>query len=350
MTAIRDEWHRGGTENVAAGVFRIPLPMPNDRLRAINVYAIEDATGITLIDAGWATPQSRHELERSLAEIGWRLDDIRCVLVTHHHRDHYSQAVALRREFGTTVAIGTGERANLASVERDPRYISTEVARLLVESGGQRLLEEIRTVAAGWAQVDPADWEPADRWLRSGEVIELGTRRLAVVPTPGHTRGHVIYHDRAAELIFAGDHVLPHITPSIGFEPLPTLSPLSDYLRSLDVMAGLGCNTLLPAHGPTHPSATARIAELVEHHRVRLAETSAAVGEVPRTVTEVAERLRWTRRALSFSALDTNDQITAVIETSAHLRLLAERRDVHVWAGDDGIWRYGEAFRGAGDM
>ena len=52
------------------------------------------------------------------------------------------------------------------------------------------------------------------------QEIELKSRTLRVVPTPGHTQGHVVFTDSASGLLFAGDHVLPHITPSIGFEPV----------------------------------------------------------------------------------------------------------------------------------
>ena len=75
-----------------------------------------------------------------------------------------------------------------------------------------------------------------------------------MVATPGHTRGHVVFVDAAAELLFAGDHVLPHITPSIGFEAVPGPLPLGDYMDSLRLVRELPDRRLLPAHGPVSPS------------------------------------------------------------------------------------------------
>ena len=46
----------------------------------------------------------------------------------------------------------------------------------------------------------------------------LTGRDLLAVPTPGHTQGHVVFADVERALLFAGDHVLPRITPSVGFE------------------------------------------------------------------------------------------------------------------------------------
>ena len=98
---------------VAPGVHRIPLPLPTDGLRAVNVYAIEAANGLVLIDSGWALANARDQLERSLAVIGAGLPDVRRFLVTHMHRDHYTQAVEIRRLFGTPVALGAGERPSI---------------------------------------------------------------------------------------------------------------------------------------------------------------------------------------------------------------------------------------------
>ena len=36
-------WTEAGAFEVAPGVYRVPLPLPMDALRAVNVYVIEDA-------------------------------------------------------------------------------------------------------------------------------------------------------------------------------------------------------------------------------------------------------------------------------------------------------------------
>src|SRR5690348_7297519 len=109
----RHAWERAGAFPVGAGVHRIPLPLPNDGLRAVNVYVIEDGDGLVLVDGGWATADATAILERGLGEIDKRLADIREFLVTHLHRDHYTQAVAVRRITGAAVSVGEGEKACL---------------------------------------------------------------------------------------------------------------------------------------------------------------------------------------------------------------------------------------------
>ena len=94
----------------------IPLPLPNDGLRAVNVYVIEDGDGLVLIDGGWAMADATEILERGLGEIDRRLRDIREFLVTHLHRDHYTQAIAVRQVTGSPVSVGEGEKACLDAI------------------------------------------------------------------------------------------------------------------------------------------------------------------------------------------------------------------------------------------
>lgn len=171
---------------------------------------------------------------------------------------------------------------------------------------------------------DPDVWEAPDGWLDAG-TVHVGHRTLRVIPTPGHTRGHVVYLDEADRLLFAGDHVLPHITPSIGFELGPPPLPLLDYLGSLHLVAGFADARLLPAHGPVAASTHARIAELLAHHETRLVHTLRALGDRTLDGYAVARQLAWTRRAVAFADLDEMNQMLAVNETVAHLDVLVAR-------------------------
>lgn len=328
----RHAWEQPGAFEVAPGVHRIPLPLPGDGLRAVNVYAIEDGEQVVLVDGGWALDEARERLATALTTIGYGLADVREFLVTHVHRDHYTQAVALRREFGSRVSLGEGERATLdlmRVLDRNP-----DADRLRAAGAG-----ELARQVAGWHQLDLADWDYPDGWLADRREIELRTRTLTVIATPGHTRGHVVFLDPAAGTLFAGDHVLPHITPSVGFELARRPSPLRDYLASLDLVRALPDSRLLPAHGPVTGSVHDRVDELLAHHEQRLAATEAAVraGSPTGAATgfTVAHALPWTRRGHRFDELDLLNQMLAVLETVAHLDVLAERGRVarHVAEG-----------------
>ncbi|MGH9087707.1 MAG: MBL fold metallo-hydrolase [Acidimicrobiales bacterium] len=335
----RDEWLRPGAFEVAPGVHRLPLPLPNDGLRAVNVYALPQDGGVVLVDGGWAIPEGRAALASGLDALGHDVADIRQIYVTHIHRDHYSQALALRKEHGVRVALGRGERPSLEAMrEADRRPLASQVAHLRAAGAGA-LVDHFTAATRDAGPGDPTWYEDPDDWLDEG-TTHLGGRQVEVIATPGHTRGHVVYYDRVAGLLLAGDHVLPTITPSIGFEPTITPDPLGAFLRSLGTIRALPDATLLPAHGPVVPSVHRRIDELVEHHGRRLDQTEAAVGHGATTSYEVAGVLRWTRRERRFTELDLFNQMLAVIETDAHLRLLLAQGRLAREADDGGVRRF----------
>jgi glyoxylase-like metal-dependent hydrolase (beta-lactamase superfamily II) len=315
----RHAWEQPGAHQVAPGIHRIPLPLPGDSLKAVNIYAISDGDRVVLIDGGWALDEAETLLAKGLAAIGYALGDVREYLVTHLHRDHYTQAIALRRHHGGEVAVGEGERACLEAIRTI--QVHPDVARLH-EAGA---LELSRMLSEWRGERDLLNWEDPDHWLADGVDIPLNSRTLRVIATPGHTRGHVVFHDPDAKALFAGDHVLPHITPSIGVELNRPHSPLRDYLSSLELIRALPDARLLPAHGPVTESVHDRVDELLRHHEHRLTATAEAVEHGSHTAFAVAHVLTWTRRARKFDELDMFNQILAIFETMAHLRVLVER-------------------------
>ncbi len=321
----RHGWADPTVEEVAPGVHRIPLPLPDDGLRAVNVYAIEDGDSLVLVDGGWAIEAARTLLETSLAALGHDLGGIRRFLVTHAHRDHYSLAVVLRRTFGSRIALGIGEQPNLEALRADPEEGGRPTLDHLTRAGAHKIVERLR-------KMQPQDLtdlcEEPDEWLRGEVELPLASRTLTAIPTPGHTRGHVVFVDRAAGLLFAGDHVLPHITPSIGFETVPSRTALVDYLDSLATIRELPDLRLLPAHGPARPTTHDRVDALVAHHDVRLQQCMDAVAAGASTAWDVSRILHWTRRETAFDDLDGFNRMLAVNETLAHLELLVRRGDL----------------------
>ncbi len=336
----RYAWTEPAVEDLGGGVYRIPLPLPMDGLKAVNVYAITDPGGVDLIDAGIALVPARERLTAALRQIGYELGDIRNFFVTHIHIDHYSLAVELRKTFRSVVSLGEGERANLIATREmvngnRNRFFGIDSMRRM---GASELAAELTTLDGQPPAI--VDWEDPDRWVADGTDLDLRTRTLRAVHTPGHTRGHLIFHDAAAEIMFAGDHVLPHITPSIGFEAAPNRLALRDYLSSLARTLALPDARLLPAHGPVTGSTHERVNELLAHHDQRLAETHQAVQAGHASPYEVAKAIKWTRRQRLFSDLDLFSRVQAVNETAAHLEVLAVRGQVTREVSADGAELY----------
>ena len=334
-----DDWTTSGAFEAAPNVFRVPLPLPNDGLKAVNVYVLRNAAGdLTLIDSGWAIPEARELLVGALDKLGHGPGDIRRFLVTHIHRDHYTLAVQLRREFGTAVAVGAGEAPSFEAIMTpDRRPFEQELGRMRT-LGAFELADRMRQLHDRHEPPTENPWELPDEWLSPSRVDAAG-RELEVVPTPGHTRGHVVFYDTSASLLFAGDHVLPTITPSIGLDPALVANPLGDFLDSLALVRSRPDAMLLPAHGPVAPSVHARVDELVAHHGSRLDQTEAAVHAGASTAYDAATQLRWTRRGRRLDELDLFNQMLAIGETGAHLELLVVQGRLRA-VEEDGVRHY----------
>lgn len=311
---------------MAQGVHRIPLPLPQDGLRAVNVYVIESAAGLTLIDGGWAIEASRQVLERSLRSIGAAPRDIRAFLVTHAHRDHYTQASVLGREVGATISLGAGERSSLTQNLSVTPGTSHHTAALR-RAGATDLAQRWARLHAD-LRFDPAQWTTPDTWFEGDQDIWIEDRRLTAVSTPGHTQGHYVFAETQARVLFAGDHVLPTITPSIGFEAAEAANPLGDFMSSLTKVRTLPDLRLLPAHGPVGMSSHERVDQLLGHHEQRLRACLDAFSQADLTPYDVALMLPWTRHDKAFQSLDVFNAALATLETRAHLRLLVARGDL----------------------
>lgn len=303
----------------------MPLPLPNDGLRAVNTYVIETEAGLALIDSGWALPASEKALSTALASINYGLSDIKKFFITHMHADHYTQALALRSTYGAEVYLGIGEKESLAFIQqRNTNPGPSTHFRTLVSAGAEELARESELHRL-FESSGGIDWSDPDQWLTSNEVFDVGGRNIRVLATPGHTQGHVVFHDEVANLLFAGDHVLPSITPSIGFEPIRSNTALGSYLDSLTKLLILDDCVLLPAHGTPGASVHARVRELLSHHDQRLGDMKDSIRTSPCTALDVAQRVTWTSRHRAFSELNLFNQVLAVLETDSHLQLLTAR-------------------------
>ncbi len=335
MTSARPDWWAPGCFEAAPGVHRIPLALPNDALRAVNVYAIGTPDGLVLIDGGWHLPGTACELDAALRSIGRELGDVSAVFVTHIHRDHYTLAVELRRQIGAQVHLGRAEGPGLRAVRELGSNVPVSSLRELARAGATDLVQVVLALTEH-EPFDVADWEDPDGWLEAG-ALDLGSRQLDVVPTPGHTKGHIVFHDVDSKVIFTGDHVLPAITPSIGFELGDWGRPLADYLDSLTAMMTRPDAIMMPAHGHPGGSMHDRVTVLLAHHEERLQQILEQVGQATSPVTgaTIAGGLLWTRRGRAFASLDPFNQMIAVCETMAHLDVLADRGHLVATAEDD---------------
>ncbi|HEV3213279.1 MAG TPA: MBL fold metallo-hydrolase, partial [Acidimicrobiales bacterium] len=123
-TLQREAWDAGlvpPVERVRPGLWSIPVPLPDSPLRYVLVYALELDSGVALIDAGWDTPEAWTALCTGLAVAGGTVADVRAVIVTHIHPDHYGLAGRVREASGAWVGLHPADAALLVG-----RYVDTD--------------------------------------------------------------------------------------------------------------------------------------------------------------------------------------------------------------------------------
>jgi glyoxylase-like metal-dependent hydrolase (beta-lactamase superfamily II) len=161
-------------------------------------------------------------------------------------------------------------------------------------------------------------WKLPWRSVKDGDLLDCG---LKAVWTPGHTPSHVVYVANFG--VFAGDHVLPKITPNISWHPIPGFNPLREYLQSLRKVAW---NTrAFPAHGDEMPDLSNRVAELLSRHERRLADVLKLLKE-PTTTYQIAQRMAWD--AGPFEQFDVYSHLLYLEEQGAVRRI---EKDVVYW-------------------
>jgi glyoxylase-like metal-dependent hydrolase (beta-lactamase superfamily II) len=316
-----------GASDLGEGIAQIRLPMAGNPLRYINGYVLDDAGGLTLVDCGWKADDVLAALHAGLRALGHTLSDVRRILITHHHFDHYGLAATLLRA-GVPELLMHARDWELAQ--------SFATSRLENDRAGNAWLGR-----NGFVPADSGDEGFAGRWevIAPTRLVADGERvgRLEAVWTPGHSPGHLCFADTRSGRMLTGDHVLDPITPHIGLWRNREADPLGDYVASLEKVRGRGDAGALPAHGEPFPDLDRRIDELLAHTALRDGQILAAIGTGAASAGEIAERLPWTRRNRSFAGLGAWHQEFAVSETIAHLRHLCVRGRVSLAGGTDPI-------------
>lgn len=308
-----EHWQRRAVpplEQVRPGVWAVPVPVRRIPIRFTYCYVIRTRSGTLVLDPGADTPESWSVLTAALDELGVR-DDVRGIIVTHFHFDHWQLADRLAVDTGAWVAISEAEQewiSDLATAD-----LSHEAARDRFLAWGAPPPEaELLAATEDYGEV--LTYGRPSRFLADGEELSDGLR---VVVTPGHSPGHLCLVDRQRGLLFSGDHVLPGITPYVALNPYGPADPVGDYLRSLSRLRACGDAEVLPAHEYRFTGLAARLDTLEEKVAERLAEVRAALATGPDgTPWSVARTLTWSRRWEDFGP---QARRMAVTETAAFL-------------------------------
>ncbi|MBI4333663.1 MAG: MBL fold metallo-hydrolase [Chloroflexi bacterium] len=303
---------------VIPGIHHIAIALPGFALRGINVYLVRRDDGWLLIDCGWNTPEAAAGLKKGLQELNVAYGDIRQIIVTHIHPDHFGMVGRLKELSGCSFAMYEDEAKLIDSRYVHLHKLLVDIENFLVRNGAPpeeaaSLRNASLPVLKHVVPVQP------DIFLHDGDTVRAGSFDFKVLWTPGHSPGHICLYEASHGLLLAGDQVLSHLTPNISLHAQQAGNPLKDYLESLLSLDQLDISRVLPGHGVIFSDFHKRIEELVLHHDQRNEEILGVLDGEPRTGYEIAPRIKWATGGASFQQLPPLDRRLAVLETLSHL-------------------------------
>ncbi|MBI5531354.1 MAG: MBL fold metallo-hydrolase [Deltaproteobacteria bacterium] len=275
------------------GVARIAMSIPFAAAGGqVNVYLIDNADGsLTMFDTGLGNPAGWDALTAGFLAAGRRLQDVRRIIVSHGHMDHFGAARALHERTGAPVLVHPRDAAKVLDRPEDPQRRQA-IGRYFLRLGAP--LPAILQMGARYGKQERATARLDEvEALDPGLELEFGAFRATVVHTPGHTPGHVVLHADSARILLSADHLLGRISPCPLIEVGPrdedkSFRALVAYFESLETIEAMELDWVLPGHGEPFTGHRKAIAGLRAFYEKRQARLLSLLQDGPRTPYEIA--------------------------------------------------------------
>lgn len=283
------------------------MTLPYPQLpEGVKAYFI-DADRQTLIDTGGPSEDSLSALRERLDELGTDVKNIEIVLNTHTHPDHFGGDHYVKQESGADVLVHPLE----APVLRNPSSMLDKWKNAYSEAGLHWTPSRYGYLVGTLKGVNP------DGALSDGDQIDLGSVSLRVIHTPGHSPGHVCFHDEDSGVLFSGDHVLGAGSVYVGGPD----GDLTRYLKSLKKLLRMRIDLILPAHGPPVEDPHGRIRQILRHQEEREEHILGILGEKPRDLEEVTEAVYSTEQTVPvLGRMATLERLQKLVEDGRVVR------------------------------
>lgn len=270
----------------AIHVIRCSLPIPG----TMNVYFVREPVP-TLVDVPAAGGVFVDELDRGLRTAGCSLDDIRRIIVTHPHFDHYGSAREIVERTGAEMWVFREGAHWIEQSEEEHDRQGDQRREFLLQAGAP--LSDIELVNGYYREADCfAEGLAPSRRLAAGEALTLGDASFALVPVPGHTPFCVMIYSAERGVAFTGDF-LPPLAPGSPLVQWPDLRvrgyrTTSSYVSSLMKVKAMDLRLALPGHGPLIADPSRRIDALLSSIEKRRGEVLRALGKGGKTAFQIA--------------------------------------------------------------
>ncbi|TML02558.1 MAG: MBL fold metallo-hydrolase [Actinobacteria bacterium] len=327
MSTRKRELGRG--ERVVPGVWRLRLPLPWPGVPHCNAWAVAAGDGIVLFDTGMHEPGSLAHLERALAQVNLSLDNVRLLVCTHAHSDHYGQAADIVDRAGCELWMHPNHE-HMTRAAQDPDAALERRIEIARQSGvPEEPLRAYAEARRGQGFGISRIIEP-DRPLLPDVTIETDLGTWQVDETPGHAPSHVCMFQPEHRMLISGDHLLGRV--SLYYDYGYTPDPAGEYLESLDVVDRLDSNLCLAGHARPFRDVSKKIEATRGTVLERIERVRACLDGVPKTPFEIVPQFL---EDPDPSPLLLNWGLTEVLVYLNHL----EKRDhAQRHAGDVATW------------
>ena len=277
------------SEKVLPGIWRLRLPLPWPGVPHGNAWAVAAGAGIVLFDTGIGGEGRMRQFDLALAQAGFDLGDVKLLVCTHSHTDHYGLAAPIVEKAGCELWMHP-KWEHVRLLADDPAAALEQRLEVARQSGVPVAgLERYRE-----SRKDDDDngidaiVEP-DRDLLPGVEVETDLGIWEVHETPGHAPSHVVLHQPERKLMISGDHLLGRTV--LFFDHGHSPDPVGEFLASLDEVEPLDVDLCLPGHGRPFRDPEAKIAEARRQVGELLGKTRDALGEGEKTAFEIVAEI-----------------------------------------------------------
>ena len=272
-TGLRTPWQdpppEGESIELAEGIHWIRLPLPM-KLDHVNVYALDDGDGWTIIDTGMASKRTKKIWGKVIAgPLGGR--PIHRVVLTHHHPDHIGLAGWFMAEHGADLVASRTSylmgRMLTLDFQASPPQETIDFWR---RSGMHESIIQEHAEGKPFNFADMVAPIPLGyKRLQEGDHISMGGRKWVVRMGNGHAPEHATFWSADNELVIAGDQVISSISPNLGvYATEPEADPVGEWLVSCErILPYAKPNSLvLSGHKLPFIGLSFRIHQLIENH------------------------------------------------------------------------------------
>lgn len=283
MSGKRKEAPR--SERILPGVWRLRLPLPWPGVPHGNVWAVAADGGIVLFDTGIGGRGRLRQFDIALAGVGFGLEDVRLLVCTHSHTDHYGLAAPIVEGAGCELWMHPAwEHVRLLA--DDPAAALEQRIEAARQSGVPAAsLERYRESRKGDEETGIDAIVEPDRDLLPGVEVETDLGTWQVHETPGHAPSHVVLHQPERRLMISGDHLLGRTV--LFFDHGHSPDPVGEFLGSLDEIEPLEVDLCLPGHGRPFRDPEVKIAEARRQTNELVEKVRGALADGERTAFEV---------------------------------------------------------------